>query len=339
MRRWNWLSFAVVCAGVVVSASSLTAQQSNEAKTKEGKVRKAVLTRFDENRNDKLDAGEAKQARARLRNLLEDKSSREINIMTWRDDVHDLLRDFDQDGDNRLTPEERDAGVRLLERIIPKVDTEKSDAAWSAPSLPTSSKSKSGGSGFTEAQRNQRVRSGSGRGGVYSIGMGSGGFGNGMGYTVGAYGAPFSGYGNSFAGVGIMSNGSLNSGSFGSSSSLMGGTSGSSKTGSDIMSGSANGIGIGSAPTSGSSGFQQGTAPSSFGLGPLTDNASRGGFPGAGPNSGALPGSSAASGPGSMQPGSTPPDGLAAPGMGLTRPTGSGLSGPTQIPPNPKPNF
>jgi hypothetical protein len=32
-------------------------------------------------------------------------------------------------------------------------------------------------------------------------------------------------------------------------------------------------------------------------------------------------------------------DGLAAPGAGLSRPNGSGLTGPTQIPPNPRPNF
>ena len=334
MRHWNWLSYAVVCAGVVVSAGSLMAQQADEEKAKEEKVRKTVLTRFDENRNDKLDTGEAKQARARLRNLLEDKSSREINIMTWRDDIHDLLRHFDRDNDNHLTQEERDTGVRLLERIIPKVETEKSDNSWSDSSLSGKSKDKSGSLVSSDAQRNQRLRRGSNRGGIYKIGT-NGGFGNGMGYTVGEYGMPFSGRGHMFAGVGstgFVSNSSLTGGSFGASANSSVGSSSSSKTATDQLPGSANGAGLGSSSASSGTGV-------SLGTGPLTDATPRGGSPSAGPSSGVFSGSSSSSGLGAQRPSSTIPDGLAGPGAGLTPPKGQGSSGPALIPANPRPNF
>ncbi len=334
MRRWNWLSSAVICAGVVVSAGSLIAQQADEEKAKEEKVRKTVLTRFDENRNDKLDTGEAKQARARLRNLFEDKTSREINIMTWRDDIHDLLRHFDRDNDNHLTQEERDAGVRLLERIIPKVETEKSDNSWSDSNQAGASKGKSGNLGFSDAQRNQRIRRGSNRGGIYKIGT-SGGFGNGMGYTVGEYGMPFTGRGHMFAGVGstgFVSNGSLTGGSIGASASSSTGSSSSSKTGIDLLPGSTNGVGLGSSSTSSSGAFPPGA-------GPLTDATPRGGSPSAGPNAAMFSGSNSSSGLGMQRPNSTTPDGLAGPGPGLTPPKGGGSSGPALIPANPRPNF
>lgn len=341
MRRLNWLPFAVVFAGTVFHSGSLIAQQADEAKVKEEKVRKTVLTRFDENRNDKLDSGEAKQARGRLRNLFEDKSSREINIMTWRDDVHDLLRHFDQDSDNRLTPEERDAGVRMLERIIPKVETEKSDEGWAAAKISGSSKSKSGVLDFTDFQRNQRVR-GSGRGGVYHIGTVSGS-GSGMGYTVGQYGMPFTGFGHTFAGVGSTGNistGSMNGSSIGTSSMSANSSTNSSKSASDQPSGQAGGVGGSASPNSTNNGLPQSLAFSPMGLGPLTDSMPRGATPSGGASSGLYPGMGAGAVPGGVQrPGSAMPDPLAGSSIGPTRPTGSGLTGPVQTPPVPRPNF
>lgn len=93
MRRFRWLpwlSSSVIVAGtsLLLSPATLQAELLDEAK-----VKTALLQRFDENRNHKLDAGEARQTRARLKNLLEDKSEREINIQTWRDDVRTVASD------------------------------------------------------------------------------------------------------------------------------------------------------------------------------------------------------------------------------------------------------
>lgn len=341
MRRMNWL-LSVVGAGAVLSSGLLIAQQADETKAKEEKVRKTVLTRFDENRNDKLDGGEAKQARSRLRNLFEDKTSREINIMTWRDDIHDLLRHFDQDSDNRLTPAERDAGVRMLERIIPKVEAEQSEERWSTTKSSGSSKGKSSDFDFGESQRNNRFR-GSSRGGVYRIGtVGSGG--SGMGYTVGEYGMPFTGRGHAFAGVGgtgSVFTGNSNGGSLGSSSVSANSSTNSAKSASDQPTGQATGVGGVGSPSSTNNGLPQTLAFSSQGAGPLTDSTQRGAVPSGGASSGMYSGmaSGAASGP--QRPGSAPPDGLAGSNIGPMRPTGSGsgLTGPVQTPPIPKPNF
>ncbi len=315
MRRLRWFPLIAVCAGVVVSSDVLLAEQLDE-----DAVRKTVLTRFDENRNDKLDLGEAKQARARLRNLLEDKSSREINILTWREDIHELLKRFDQDKDNRLATDEVEVAVRTLERIIPKVESEKPEAD-SSISFGASS-NKSSGSGASERDRSQRIRRGSGRGDIYGIGMSGGGFGNSMGYTVGASGSTFNGFGNTFGGVGStggVSQGALGSSSYGSGSSSAGRQSGSS--------------GLDTPTTPGTNSLPQ----SSNGLGPRTDTPSSGTLPaGGGTRPGAFPDTGSASGSGTK-----PPDGLAGSGGGPARPgpKGGGSSGPTLTPPVAKPNF
>ena len=334
MCRLSWLPLVVACAGVALSAESLFADQLDE-----DAIRKTVLIRFDENRNDKLDLGEAKQARVRLRNLLEDKSSREINILTWRDDVHELLRRFDQDKDNHLTPDERDAAARLLERIIPKVESEKPEAERPSSSSSGASSNKSGGFGTSERDRSQRIRGVSGSGGVYGLSMGGGGFGSSMGYVGGANGSTFNGYGNAFAGVGGIDNtssGRLGSSSVGSTSSSSGSQSDSGKTAtSGMTSGSSGGLG-----GSGGSAPQQ-SPPQSFpGMGSLGDTPPNRPFPSAGgANNGTFPGALPSSDSGAMRPGGTMPGGLAGPSGGLTPPTGSGLSGPTLTPPIPKPNF
>ena len=115
MRRFHWipwLSSSVVIAGtsLLLSPASLKAE-APARELDEAKVKSALLQRFDENRNDKLDSGEARQARARMKNLLEDKSEREINIQTWRDDVRELLQTLDADGDNRLNSAERNEEI------------------------------------------------------------------------------------------------------------------------------------------------------------------------------------------------------------------------------------
>ena len=117
MRRLHWLPLIALWTAAAVSGGVLIAGELDE-----NKVLAAVLQRFDENRNDKLEPIEARQARVRLRNLMEDKSERELNIFTWRDDVKELLQSLDQDGDNRLSATERDAATSMLERLIPQVD-------------------------------------------------------------------------------------------------------------------------------------------------------------------------------------------------------------------------
>lgn len=319
MCRLRWLPLIAVCAGVVVSSDLLLAEQLDE-----DAVRRTVLTRFDENRNDKLDLGEAKQARARLRNLLEDKSSREINILTWREDIHELLKRFDQDKDNRLATDEVEVAVRTLERIIPKVESEKPEAD-SSSSFGASS-NKSSGSGASERDRSQRIRRGSGRGGSYGIGMNGGGFGNSMGYTIGASGSPFNGFGNTFGGVG--STGGVSQGGLGGVSSSFGSSSAGSQSATS---------GIEAATGSGKNGPQHRPPQSANEFGPRTDTPSSGPLPtGGGTRPGAFPDTGSASGSATK-----PPDGLAGSGGGPARPgpKGGGSSGPTLTPPVSKPNF
>ncbi len=141
----------------------------------EDTVRKSLLERFDENRNDKLEPLEAKQARTRMRNLLEDKSEREINIHTWRDDVKPLLMTLDPDEDRRLTDKERSAAVVMLERLIPKVTLDESRGKEQS----------SVGSSSGERKRESGSRRSSGQG--YS--SGSGGYGGIVGsWTMGGGG-------------------------------------------------------------------------------------------------------------------------------------------------------
>ena len=121
MRRFHWLPWVCLSLGMA-GANVLLSDSVQAGPLDEVKVQRTLMQRFDENRNDKLDSSEARQARARLKNLIEDKSEREINILTWRDDVRELLQSIDQDNDNRLTVAERDAGRNLIDSLIPQVD-------------------------------------------------------------------------------------------------------------------------------------------------------------------------------------------------------------------------
>lgn len=170
MRRFRWLpwlSSSAVVAGtsLLLSPSLVKAEALDEAK-----VKGVLMQRFDENRNDKLDSGEARQARARLKNLLEDKSEREINIQTWRDDVRELLQTLDTDTDSRLSIAERDAGRELLDRLIPAVDaTAPKERETPSTSVPKKEKDNDG-------ERSRRAGLNS-RGRSNSSAMGGGGFG------------------------------------------------------------------------------------------------------------------------------------------------------------------
>lgn len=173
----------------------------------EDTVRKALLERFDENRNDKLEPVEAKQARTRMRNLLEDKSEREINIHTWRDDVKPLLMTLDPDEDRRLTDKERSAAVAMLERLIPKV-TQDEGRGKEQSSVGLSSGERKRESGSRRSS-GQGYRSGSGSGGYGGIvgpwTMGGGGWGMNRNYGLGS--------GTPIGGSSLNSGNSFNSGS------------------------------------------------------------------------------------------------------------------------------
>src|SRR5439155_4983078 len=101
----------------------------------------------------------------RLRNLMEDKSERELNIFTWRDDVKELLQSLDQDGDNRLSAAERDAATSLLDRLIPQVDM--SNPSSEAP------RSRSTASSGRERNSGSNVHNSGDRGGYGYGGTGS----------------------------------------------------------------------------------------------------------------------------------------------------------------------
>ena len=177
MRRFRWLpwlSSSVVVAGTTLlfSPSFLKAEGLDEAK-----VKTALMQRFDENRNDKLDSGEARQARARMKNLLEDKSEREINIQTWRDDVRELLQTLDADGDNRLNSAERNEGSNLLDRLIPTVDAA-APKERETPKVAMPKKEKENDNERTRGgNRNSRGSYGSSGGNYGGNAMGGGGFG------------------------------------------------------------------------------------------------------------------------------------------------------------------
>ena len=173
MRRFRWLpwlsSSVIVASTSLLGPAALTAEELNESK-----VKTALMQRFDENRNEKLDAGEARQTRARLKNLLEDKSERELNILTWRDDVRELLQAIDLDGDNRLSIAERDAGRDLLDRLIPAVDP--TAPKEREPAKPPADKANKDAERGNESSR----RSSRSSGGSYGS-SGSRGYGNAMG--------------------------------------------------------------------------------------------------------------------------------------------------------------
>lgn len=229
MRRFRWLpwlSSSVVVAGtsLLLSPAVLKAESLDESK-----VKNTLMQRFDENRNDKLDSGEARQARARLRNLLEDKSEREINILTWRDDVRELLQSLDSDSDNRLDVSERDAGRDLLDRLIPAVEsTAPKERETSNSSLPKKEKEKD------SKRENDRSRRTSG-GSASSYGSyGSRYFGNAMG------GGGFGSSGNYLGGT-SMGN-FATGGSVGSIGGVAGGSAGMSGAGSEMGMGAMSGM-------------------------------------------------------------------------------------------------
>ena len=182
MRRFRWLPW-VRASLVAAGANMLLGTSIQAGSLDEARVQRALLQRFDENRNDKLDSGEARQARSRLRNLIEVRTEGEINIVTWRDDVRELLQAIDQDNDNRLTGPERDAGRTLLESLIPHVDPQiPKDRAGSSTSsgrekgsdrAPRSNRGpSSGGIGYSDSGYVNRSFGGA---------MGGGGFGNSLG--------------------------------------------------------------------------------------------------------------------------------------------------------------
>lgn len=180
VRRFS-SSMSFMAAGLSVALSALVAQAAG---LDEVKVRERLMQRFDENRNDKLESSEARQARSRLKNLLEDRSEREINILTWRDDVRELLKSLDQDEDNRLGIVECDEARALLEKLIPRVDPNAPRERESSEAK-KSSATKDRDSHRFERSSNINYRgagssSGSGSSGRFFMGeaMGGGGFGN-----------------------------------------------------------------------------------------------------------------------------------------------------------------
>jgi hypothetical protein len=207
MRGFRWLPW-VGSSLAVVGALSFGTTTLRAADLDESKVLLAVMQRFDENRNDKLESSEARQARARLKNLMEDHSERDINIATWREDVHELLNSLDQDGDKRLAPSERAAGRDLLDRLIPQVDStapkdrDESRSSSAKADRDRSARSNRQNSSAGSSGRGGGVYGGYGRGGGFGYGaMGGGGFGMSSGFGGAGYG------GGSFSGVGFSRGG------------------------------------------------------------------------------------------------------------------------------------
>lgn len=326
MRRIHW---SIPACSLILSLATIGESADLLDETK---IRNAVMQRFDENRNDKLESVEARSARARLKTLLEDKTSREIGILIWREDIRELLQSLDQDGDDRLTPEERDRGVLILERLIPKAERTPKEET----SLPRETGEKTSG-------KSRRPRASTGqRGGIGGGAIGGGGFGMRQGYVVGLDGR-YSSWDDVFSGK--------NSGSGGGSSggSTLGGTSGSASSsggaGASASSGKMEGSEGGGSSASGSgmssgAGMKQG----SLGQGPLADSRSGGQSSG---SSGRESGTVREGQPPSGSAGS-PSDPLAAAG-GAKPPSGSpegalpgggaGGSGGTTFKPPVKPNF
>ena len=236
MRRFRWLPW-VYSAFVVAGANVLLSDSLQAGPLDEAKVQRTLMQRFDENRNDKLDTGEARQARARLKNLMEDKSEREINILTWRDDVRELLQSIDQDNDNRLTIAERDAGRNLLDGLIPQVE----------PLAPKEREAASSNAGRERATNNSSTRTNRGSSGSYGSSSGS------YGSSNGGYGNR--GYGGSMGGGGFgNSGGGFSGGGGGFSSGSAGGGFSSSGSGGIVSGGSANSAGSSAATTTGNVG-------------------------------------------------------------------------------------
>ena len=124
MSRTVCLTMSVLCV-----ATALSRWLHADEKTDDRLVRAAMMQRFDENRNDKLESVEAQAARVRLRTLLDDSSTREVNILAWREDVRELLHTLDPDQNHRLSSIEREMAAVVLDRIIPKTDRDQRDAA------------------------------------------------------------------------------------------------------------------------------------------------------------------------------------------------------------------
>ena len=328
MRRIGWLSWLsssvlssmVIVAGasLLLSPASLNAEPPEESKLDEAKVKAALLQRFDENRNDKLDAGEARQSRARLKNLLEDKSEREINILTWREDVRELLQSIDPDADNRLSIAECDTGRELLDRLIPEVDP--TAAKERGKSKSASDKKDKDAEGDNDGFQRRSRGSGGGYGGRrFGNAMGGGGFGN-------------SAFGN-------MSGERFRSGmrpGMGDSGSSLGAGYGGAMAGG---AGAASGFGNGESSPSNGSGKPSGEGrPSPSDWGPLGDDRPKPGMiPGSTPGQTAPTGGASGTKPGNKP--STRPDSL---GGGRSPPAAGSAGGPggtSAVPSNPKPNF
>ena len=265
--RWlRWVRASFVIAGTsLLIASSLQAEPIDETK-----VQRTLLQRFDENRNDKLDSGEARQARARLKNLMEDKSEREINIQTWRDDVRDLLQTIDQDGDNRLSVAERDAGRQMLEGLIPKVDSQVPRDRETSGSSASRERVSDSATRFNRASSGGYGSGSRGSGGrSFGSAMGGGGFGNsgggsfmsGNGFAGGGAGFSSGGGRETFTGG---STGFADAGATGSDGAISGASSGSETT-----SGGTNNIrpGMGDPGSGFSSNGFGGKPPAEFGTG------------------------------------------------------------------------
>lgn len=168
----------------------------------EADVRSALMQRFDENRNEKLEYGESRQARTRLQNLLEDKSEREINIRAWRDDVRELLQTIDTDGDNRISVQERDLGSELIDRLIPEFDESATVGREKSKDLP--SKGESVAERLRSRSRNSSGTLGSFGGYFGGNRLGGGGFGmnsTGFGTRGSNFGGMSGGFPNNGAGA------------------------------------------------------------------------------------------------------------------------------------------
>lgn len=373
MRRFRWLPW--VCPSLVIVGATLLLDNFVQAEAlNEAQIQRALLQRFDENRNDKLDSGEARLARARLRTLMEDRSEGEINILTWRDDVRELLQAIDQDDDNRLTVAERDAGRALLESLIPRVDPQ---APKERDASSSSSVREKGSDRATRSNRGPSGGSfGSSSGGNFNRGyggaMGGGGFGNslsgantmrpgmgdpGNGMFGGGFGGamPMSG-GIGFGGLGMVPS---TSGGFGNGSSIPG------QSGVIGPDGTTRPKGLAGATSDMPPPFSSGTGKMRPIEGPLGDTPSTStAFPGSAslgisigggsetspnapaptkpgvPTTGTTPGGTPGTKPDGLPPGTTPPDSL---GGGMSPPMTDGPAATpgqtTSVPFIPKPNF
>jgi len=122
-RRFGCLACALLALAITIPVWGQDDDSTDPVGIVPEQVRMALLERFDENWNQKLDTSEVNAAKHRLTSILDETDLTEIVASDWRDDLQPVFDSLDTDHDAVLHSDEISEAREILEQILSEADT------------------------------------------------------------------------------------------------------------------------------------------------------------------------------------------------------------------------